>query len=387
MNHTQSNFLQPSNIRYEALDALRGLALMGLFLVHMVEYYAMLHLNPEENLGHDIIYFFFSGKAYAAFAFLFGVSFFIIMDRSAKRGIDFKGRFVWRLVLLLFFGWLHGLVYFGDVLTSLAIIGLLTIPFYYLPKRVILSVAAFFLLQIPTLLYLGASILMNRELQGPPMGAENIPPAYEAFMNGTFWDVVKVNLWKTQFGVWLFNIEACRGSVILGMMLLGLAFGKSRVVENIEKYKPLLTKIALSLLAFGTLMYWLQLQVEANPLQDFGQFYLHNSVTCIKRAAFTIFGIAGFFLLYQLKTFQKGTSVLRPYGRMSLTLYIAQSLMCVPIFYGYGLNAYTYIGQTNAILLGFGLLILQIGFAHFWLKKFPYGPLERVWRKLTYLGS
>ena len=375
-----------SKVRYESLDALRGLSLMGIFLVHMVEYYAMAHLKPEESVTHDIIYFLFSGKAFSAFAFLFGVSFYIIIDGQRRRNIDFRKRFCWRLCILLTFGWLHGLVYFGDVLTSLAIFGLLIVPFYFAKTRLVLIGGAIFLFQLPTLLYLISSFIFKFELQGPDFGGNDISSAYEAFTNGSFIDVVNVNLWKTQFGVWMFNFQACRGSVILGMMLLGLAFGQSNTIKNLaENTKRLFTWCILACI-LGILCYIIQIFIQNNAIDDgFGQFYLHTSIVSIKKVAFTIFGISGFFLLYKYKIFQKLTSYLKPAGRMSLTLYISQSIIAVPIFYGYGLGAYAYIGQTNAFLLGIGLWVSQMIFAKLWLKNFQYGPLEGIWRKLTYL--
>lgn len=66
---------------------------------------------------NEVVYFLFAGKAYALFAFLFGLSFFIQMKRQAEKGIDFKGRFLWRLIVLGVIGWFHSLIYSGDILT------------------------------------------------------------------------------------------------------------------------------------------------------------------------------------------------------------------------------------------------------------------------------
>ncbi|HTN41207.1 MAG TPA: hypothetical protein VLZ84_08655, partial [Asticcacaulis sp.] len=110
--------------RMEGLDALRGFALMGLFLVHMPElyelYWAHPTTDPTQLLWHNAIFITFAGKSFALLALCFGVSFFIIMDRAAKRGVDFTGRFLWRLALLGLIGIIHGLWYRGDVLEVLA---------------------------------------------------------------------------------------------------------------------------------------------------------------------------------------------------------------------------------------------------------------------------
>ncbi|WP_232207645.1 hypothetical protein [Pseudoxanthomonas sp. J35] len=135
--------------RMESLDALRGFALFGIFIVHMPElfelYWAKPATDPLQLAVHDTVWLLFAGKAFALLALCFGVSFFIIMDRAARRGIDFTGRFVWRLALL---GLLHGVWYRGDVLEVLAVMGLFLLPFHLVrSNRVLLVVAAFFLLQ------------------------------------------------------------------------------------------------------------------------------------------------------------------------------------------------------------------------------------------------
>src|SRR6188768_1835384 len=102
--------------RITLVDSLRGFALMGLFLVHSIELFELYWKNPVDSSVHDIIVFLFSGKAYAFFAMLFGISFFIIMDKQAQKGIDFRPRFVWRLIILFALGTLNSAVYSGEVL-------------------------------------------------------------------------------------------------------------------------------------------------------------------------------------------------------------------------------------------------------------------------------
>jgi uncharacterized protein len=110
----------PTSQRIIVVDSLRGFALFGLFIVHMVEYFELFWYAPEWGWVHDTIFFMFGGKAYAIFALLFGLSFFIIMDNQARRGVDFRWRFAWRLTLLAAMGYLHGLLYSGDILQVLA---------------------------------------------------------------------------------------------------------------------------------------------------------------------------------------------------------------------------------------------------------------------------
>ena len=139
-----------ANNRIEMVDALRGFALLGLFLVHCVERWEVYWLNPTLNGWSETVMALFAGKAFAIFALLFGFSFATIMANERARGDDFTLRFAWRMLLLLAFGTLHVLFYRGDVLQVLAVIGLLLIPLDRIRSdRVLLVLAALAFIQIP----------------------------------------------------------------------------------------------------------------------------------------------------------------------------------------------------------------------------------------------
>ena len=83
--------------RIELVDAIRGFALMGICLVHFMEYFELYWINQDPTLLHNIVFFLFAGKAYAIFALMFGLSFFIIMDNQASKGVNFSYRFAWQI--------------------------------------------------------------------------------------------------------------------------------------------------------------------------------------------------------------------------------------------------------------------------------------------------
>src|SRR4051812_23709964 len=137
--------------RIEVVDVLRGYALMGLFLIHMVEYYELYWADPVPSGVNSTMFFLFGGKSYAMFALLFGVSFFIIMDGQARKGVDFRVRFLWRLLILFAIGFAHSLLYGGDILQVLAVTGVLLVPLYGASNRVLFALGMFFVLQGPAL--------------------------------------------------------------------------------------------------------------------------------------------------------------------------------------------------------------------------------------------
>ena len=144
------------NTRIEVADALRGIAVAGIILFHAREhfnlYWSALDL-PRAGFGSweqpvaDALGFLLSGKMYAIFALLFGLSFFIQSDNQAQRGNDFSRRFAWRMVLLFGIGLVNAAIYNGDVLTYYALFGLLMIPIGKLPNRWVWVIAALLFIQ------------------------------------------------------------------------------------------------------------------------------------------------------------------------------------------------------------------------------------------------
>ena len=141
--------------RLGVVDALRGFALLAIVLLHNLEHYN-LFLVPEnvpawlqiiDKYAWDILFFLFAGKAYATFSLLFGFSFYIQFHNAEKRGIDFRGRFAWRMCLLFLFAQLHALFYNGDILLLYAVVGFALIPVCKLKDKTVFWIALILLLQ------------------------------------------------------------------------------------------------------------------------------------------------------------------------------------------------------------------------------------------------
>jgi uncharacterized protein len=136
--------------RFQIIDALRGFALAGIVIVHMVENYlgapasetamAATHQGIADNVVDGFIYLFLRGKFFALFSFLFGLSFYIQMNNADKRGSSLNGRFLWRLLLLFLIGYLHHLFYRGDILTIYALLGIFLIPFHRMRNSIVMAV-------------------------------------------------------------------------------------------------------------------------------------------------------------------------------------------------------------------------------------------------------
>ena len=378
--------------RMENLDALRGLALFGLFMVHMPELFELYWLVPANDpfqlKVHDTVWLLLAGKAFALMALCFGVSFFILMDSASRRGGDFSLRFAWRLLLLGLMGLLHGLWYRGDILEVLAVMGLFLLPFHRVRGNgVLLVLAAALLLQPLMLVQIVAGLL----------GAEwaNRPPAYwgieinPLYLHGTLADTVRVNVLEGHGQKWAFMYGSGRLSQILGLSLVGMVLGRIGFFSRPEAFARTRLAMLLLSLAAAVLLHWLR-----EPLS--GLVPATDTLTMPRDRAWTVLGslfdvavmtvlMSGFLLLYHGPA-QRLLGALAPAGRMTLTLYVAQSLVCVPLFYGYGLGLYAGMTQLQAVAWGLVGFAVQLAFAHLWFRHFLYGPLEWLWRAGTFLS-
>ena len=378
--------------RMEGLDSLRGFALMGLFLVHMPElyelYWAHPVTDPTQLLWHNVIFSVFAGKSFALLAMCFGVSFFIIMDRAAKRGVDFTGRFVWRLAVLGVIGLLHGLWYRGDVLEVLAVMGLFLLPFYRVKSNtVIVALGVVFLLQ-PILLVQLVSALNGAAWANtaPGFWGSKTP---EAYLTGkSLLETIRMNWVDGHPFKWDFMYESGRLSQILGLSLIGLVLGRVGFFSDPDRFKALrLGGLVAALVAMVLLLVFKAQLVTLVPDSKaiFMPRVLAGTVLDGLADLSIMFALTFGFLTLYFGPANRLLNLLAPAGRMTLTLYVLQSIIFVPVFYSFGLGLHATMSQQTAVLIGIAAFAVQVLVAHLWFRAFLYGPLEWLWRAATYL--
>lgn len=374
---------RPAQSRLTMVDALRGYALMGLFLVHMTGYFELYNARPDPSWVQDMTRLLFQGKSFSLLALCFGFSFFIMMDGARRRGESFALRFAWRLIVLLAIGWLHALLYRGEIIVVLAIAGLFLIPFDYIRSTKVLVAAAVFLLLQPFVIvrivagFDGADWAWAEPLFYRDGGAMR-PSLW-----GSLSELVQANIVAGKVAKWSYFIETGRIFQVFGLFILGLVVGRVGFFSNPERFArlrwiALLTAIALLLplsylrdhtvghrvgpVFFSNILFsgWLDLAATAICLLVFMQVWLWGSGRVLRG--------------------------LIPCGRMTLTLYVGQSLVFVPVFYGFGLHLWDRITQEGALALGVFAFAVQLIFATLWFRYFAYGPLEWLWRAGTKLS-
>lgn len=377
--------------RIQVVDALRGFALLGIVLIHFVEHFELFreptvnfYFSKETNkIVFDLVFALISGKAYSIFAIMFGFSFFIQLNRREKEGGDFRLTFAWRLIILLIMGFIHSLVYRGDILHIYAFLGLFLILFYRVNTKFLIAFAIIFTIQIPLIYHLIQTFITEdysyvRNWKG------YFSDCNEVYADGSFLDVLKVNFWKGRYIVWAWTYYTGRLVQLFSLFLIGLYLGRIGFFENPSKYMSSIKKVLL-VSAFSILIVHFSLsEVSTSNLTD-TQKLLSNDILKSYINLFYTFTILLLFVIFGLKMRNsfvlKGLAV---YGKMSLTNYVTQAVFGVIFFYGFGFGMYKYFGSVWSLLAGFTLFIIQVIFSKYWLGKYYYGPLEWLWRALTF---
>ncbi|MCH5177849.1 MAG: DUF418 domain-containing protein [Prevotellaceae bacterium] len=381
--------------RIDVADVLRGVAVMGIILLHSIEHFNFYAfpdtanqsawLNFTDSAVWNGLFFAFGGKGYTIFALLFGFSFFIMDDRQRQRGYDFRLRFCWRLVLLFLLGNLNAAFFTGEVLVLYSIVGFILPLTCRLSDRWLMGIACVLLAQ-PMALYFTIRACFDASFVVPTLPTNAFwAAAYEVQSGGTFWETVRVNLWEGQLASLAWAWDNGRVFQTAALFLFGLLIGRRGWFRR--EHCHVWHKVLLGALAAFFPLYGL-----SNMLPDF----ISNKavltplllvVSSLHKFAFTLILVSAIIYLYYETTGGKRLMMLAPYGRMSLTNYLTQSMVGSMIFYNWGFGMFRYLGITASVCVGALLFLLQLAFCHWWMRHHQHGPFEYVWRKATWVGK
>lgn len=382
-----------SRARIDLIDAMRGTALMGILLLHAVEHWSLgrypaatsTWLRVLDAWSLDAADFLFKEKAFAIFATMFGVSFFLIRERWVLSGVDFHRRYLWRLAVLAVLGFFDGVIYCGDFLLTIAIMG---VPLLYLDRlgsRTLAWLAVALLVQIPAL----AETFLLVTTRGFQPSIVQPWVTYRdllgVFTDGSFLDVCAINAGKGQIARIFWAVDSGRCAQMLGLFLCGLLIGRSRVFADPARLALLARRVLLLGLAGFAALHVIRHFAGEWGLTEPARNHADNLLTSYIGLAHVAVWFGAFVLLFHLGRMRRVLALLVPYGRMSLTCYVMQGVVGVPLFYGYGLALYRYCGPFYSGLIGVALFVVQCVCANFWMKRFNYGPLEWLWRACTFL--
>lgn len=377
--------------RIDVADVLRGFAVMGIVLLHTIEHYNFYSfpdtsqqctlLNFTDKAIWDGLFFTFGGKAYAIFALLFGFSFFIQDDNQRLQGRDFRLRFCWRLVLLFVLGNINAIFFTAEVLVLFSLVGFVLVTTCRMSDRAVFIIATVCLLQPLHWIYL---ILAAAD---PAFTLPNIPTAElwsatTAAQNQTsFLEMVRVNLVQGQLASLAWAWDNARFFQTAALFMYGMLIGRRGLFTE-QKADFWLKVLAWSLVAFFPL-YGLSDMLPDYIRSQAALSSLRLIVSSLHKCAFMFILVSGIILIYYRSNLRSFMSKISPYGRMSLTNYITQSIIGSAIFYhwGLGLQATT----TQSLAIGVVIFIVQLTFCRYWMRSHKHGPLEYLWKRATWL--
>jgi len=390
------NPVQPAE-RINEIDIIRGLALFGILMVNMSYFKAPLYFErfPSEfpagieQLSAWFIQLLFTGKFYAIFSFLFGLGFYIFMERTLEKGYKLVPIYKRRLFALLCFGLLHLVLFWsGDILFTYALGGFGLLIFRKMSidsiqKWIVGLFTASVLLNCIVYFLKGMSeFLVGEDYQA--MLAEMMDIAITAYTKYGFFELIAFRaeneipnvLLSALIGVFL----------VLPYFLCGLYAGKKEIFKDLRGNIAQLKRICKWGFLFGSLFLLLFSLIETGiwPTHIMIRYGLLSGFNYVASIFLFPAYIATVLLALQANFWQRLLAPLASAGRMALTNYLSQTLICVLLFYGYGFGLYSKVSIAEGIILTVVIFMFQIGFSNLWLRKFNYGPLEWLWRLLTY---
>lgn len=388
-----------SKDRIQLIDALRGFAIMIIFIIHVQEHFNIFNFPPVDsqpawlnNLDNSVfrlIFSMFAGKSYSIFALLFGVTFYIQYNNQAKKGLDFGPHFLWRMVILFVFGMLNSLFFpAGDILFIYAIVGISLFIVRKWKSKTILIVAILLLAQpIEWMHYIISLFDANYTMPNYHVDAY-YKTVREVANSGNLKDFFYTNMTTGILGNMLWTISVGRLLQTAGLFMLGYLIGCKQLFKLEQKN----IKFWVYVLIFAALAYNPLLEMRHILEARVGDTPILVGTLCVifdmwQKFAFTFVIVSAFVLLYLNRHFVSLTNKLCYMGRMTLTVYILQGLVGCFIFLPVGLGIGNYCGATVSLLISLILVYLQIVFCKWWLSSHKQGPLEAIWHKLTWIGT
>ena len=393
--------------RVQLLDALRGFALFGVCLANLfvfaywdspaasgVRRWAL----PTDGAATFLMHALIEGKFYSIFSLLFGLGFALQFQRAADRGGDALPLYSRRIRILMLIGLAHILLlWYGDILLFYALMALVLVRMRHMDDRRALRWAVICVL-LPIVFYLPvminfalspaipffAAVFGMSKLYGFDIMQVN-ETIFAWFTSGSIADWFKLST-SGLFFRYADLVVSGRPFKVLAMFLVGMVVGRRALWAALDANAPLLRRIAAWGFAVG-----LPANIIWAATKDGDALYsgtldglAETIVYAFAIAPFALAIAAGFALLWRRETWSRALRAFAPAGKMALTNYLSQTILAILVFSGFGLGLAGRVGPTWLWLQAIATLALQTAFSSWWLKHHRFGPMEWVWRSLTY---
>lgn len=384
--------------RTAELDVIRGFALFGVMLINLFSHpefaipERVLAGLPTAALDQPLgwaLQLLMEGKAQALFSMLFGFGFAMFLGRAEARGADGMKLYLRRVLILLALGLVHvTAVFFGDILHAYALTAFVLVLFRRAPDRVLL--AGGITLSLLSGLVVPGHLAWVEAATGatPPLvqaWEAGIERRWVVFLGHDYLAYVR-ELVRAMGAEWMLSVFAWSYmATILGRFLIGYWLFRKGWLQRPGDHAAAFRRWAPRLIAAGLLLGAADVAISASGAAltlpgEFGAEILHRSAQLVLALGYA----ASLVVLMQGARGRRWLAGLGDVGRMALTNYLMQSLVYLFVFYGFGLGLMRWGGALTCLLIAVPTFALQIAFSRWWLARFRFGPLEWLWRSVTY---
>jgi|SRR5688572_3821317 uncharacterized protein len=383
--------------RIDVLDVLRGAALFGILAANMRGFngplaayfdHRLMWTDMTSRLAQAFVNFFIQGKFITLFAFMFGIGFAILMERADRSGTASRIFYVRRLAILLLFGALHFLfIWWGDILAPYALMGFALMRFRQRSQKAILRWSAA-LYAWPIVL---AALMFVLHAAGVPIPSPPPPTAAElqriigVYATGSYSEIVAQNVKELPFMAFGLIFFYPR---ILGIFLFGLWVWREGIIRDLPSRTEMLRRcqkhglwVALLFNAIGLAL------IEAfhpDPIAPSALGLIIGLALSIGVPAGSLFYASTLALLWQKVEWRARLRPFAAVGRLALSNYLLQSLVCTALYYSWGVGLYGRVGPLLGLVPTIAIYGAQVVLSVWWLRHFASGPMEWLWRRLTY---
>jgi len=389
--------------RIYTLDVIRGFALLGIFIMNMPWFNTSFHAGKDgtrlwpdwwDRWTETAMEVLFSGKFNSMFSMLFAIGFTIQLERlEARDSAHALTIYLRRIFWLFVFGAIHMCVFWtGDVLHVYALLGLLLLALRQAPERLLWTLFALFLLG-PLGLGIYRYLVFTPGVRDYIVATEH---AWEASNNfaygqGSFLEALREHVRETRF--YYTEPFALRGMILFytqvgATMMLGLIVGRRHLFQNAGNYLPQIARVQWwSLgggLAFGA-VFGVWQATTTDPISPTPWRLTAGVCYILCRILIMVFYVATIVRCVYNEKWRRRLAPMAIAGRMPLTNYLMQTAIATTLFYGWGLGLWGKVGHALDLLLALVIFFgVQIPLSKWWLARHELGPMEWLWRRLTY---
>jgi uncharacterized protein len=394
--------LAPSE-RIYTLDVIRGFALLGIFIMNMPSFNTSLfagldgtHLWPAwwDRTAETATEVLFSGKFNSMFSMLFAIGFMIQLERLEIRDPRHATAIYLRRIGWLFvFGLIHAFVFWtGDVLHIYALFGLVLLALRGASDRFLWTLfLCCFLYPVVVGIYRVITVTpadVSQMIATAKVweASNNAAYGHGSFLTAVHEHVREMRLLYTNrymvSGMVSFYVQ------VFSTMLIGLILGRRRFFQDSASHLPLVRRVQWWSLGIGVAagaVFGIWDATVANPSQPTPIRVVANVCYYLCRVSIMVFYVATIVRAVHTETWRRRLAPMAKAGRMPLTNYLMQTLIATFIFYGWGLGYWGQVGPALNLVLAIGIFFaVQVPLSYAWLRHFEMGPMEYVWRWLTY---